>query len=59
MGWDKRAGGACADRALFGLLLDLLYEGYEGEEVCVAGMSEDLLRGLGTGESLGRDGEKR
>jgi hypothetical protein len=38
LGWDQCVGGHCADGAVFGFLLDLLYQGYEGEEVCAAGI---------------------
>jgi len=39
LGWHFCFGGLSADGAVFGFLLDLLYEGNEGEEVCATCMS--------------------
>lgn len=36
LGWNCRVSGSDSNDSLFGFLLDLLYQGYEGEEIYLA-----------------------
>ena len=57
LGWDFSDGGVGADGVVFGLLLDLLHEGVEGEEVRFASLEHRLLW-LGLGSEGGGGGTR-